>query len=92
MSQLRLHQPARYRLVVGGHVGDGERLLRGNTLTCRHSYTATGWPLTTFEGILPDQAALHGVLAHIRDWGLPLYLVQCLEDGSPTPQQQGNCI
>ena len=87
MSQLRLHQPARYRLVVGGHVGDGQTTLWSHTLTCRHSHTADGSPLTIMEGSLPDQTALHGILAHIRDWGLPLYLVQWLEDGSPSNQQ-----
>ena len=92
MSQLGLHQPASYRLVVGGHVGDGETTLWSHTLTCHHSHTVTGRPLTTMEGSLPDQAALHGILAHIRDWGLPLYLVQCLEHGSPAIEQQENCI
>ena len=86
MSQLHLHQPASYQFVVGGHVGDDETSLWSYTLICHHSYTAAGRPLTTMDGRLPDQAALHSILAHIRDWGLTLYLVQCVEDGSPSKQ------
>jgi len=33
-----------------------------------------GTPVTTFSGPLVDQAALHGVLARIRDMNLPLIL------------------
>jgi hypothetical protein len=32
--------------------------------------------ITTLSGAVADQAALHGVLARIRDLGLPLLLVQ----------------
>ena len=34
-----------------------------------------GTPITTFKGELVDQAALHGVLAKIRDMNLPLISV-----------------
>ena len=38
-----------------------------------------GWAITTLSGAVADQAALHGVLARIRDLGLPLLSVECLE-------------
>ena len=34
---------------------------------------------TTLSGPIVDQAALHGLLMHIRDLGLPLLLVQLIE-------------
>jgi len=41
---------------------------------------ADGLAITTLSGPVADQAALHGVLARIRDLGLPLLLVQHLEN------------
>ena len=35
--------------------------------------------ITTLTGSVADQAALHGLLARIRDLGLPLLAVQHLE-------------
>lgn len=78
MTRLSLHQPAKYRLVVGSHVY-GENVAWQSNLTLRHSYTTTGVPITTMEGTLPDQAALHGLLIKIRDLGLPLIAVNCLD-------------
>jgi hypothetical protein len=39
---------------------------------------------TLLVGLVADQAALHGLLAKIRDLGLPLLLVRRVEDDSST--------
>jgi hypothetical protein len=39
---------------------------------------------TLIEGPIIDQAALHGMLNHIRDLGLPLLAVDRLEAGTET--------
>jgi hypothetical protein len=44
------------------------------------TYDDTGHTIMT--GVLPDQAALHGVLAKIRDMGLPLISVTRLPSTS----------
>lgn len=33
---------------------------------------------TILEGPVPDQGALHGLLARIRDLGLPIHSIMCL--------------
>jgi len=38
---------------------------------------------TLMIGLVVDQAALHGLLAKIRDLGLPLLSVQCVEEAKP---------
>ena len=78
MTKVSLSQAARYRLVLGSHV-DGQNAAWHPNLTLYHSYTRTGVPITTLEGTLPDQAALHGLLTKIRDLGLPLIAVNCLD-------------
>jgi hypothetical protein len=40
---------------------------------------------TVMRGHLPDQSALHGVLARIRDLGLTLISVETLSDDNPKP-------
>jgi hypothetical protein len=67
-SALRLSDPALYELRVQGcldeHWGDW---FKGMALTRDEAQNTT-----TLTGTLPDQAALHGILARIRDLGLPL--------------------
>ncbi|MEZ4620178.1 MAG: hypothetical protein R2867_32375 [Caldilineaceae bacterium] len=78
MTSFSLSQSARYRLVLGSHV-DGQNTAWHPNFTLHHSYMRTGVPITTLEGTLPDQAALHGLLTKIRDLGLPLIAVNCLD-------------
>jgi hypothetical protein len=39
------------------------------------------------SGVLPDQAAFFGVLAHIRDLGLRVVALNCIEDNADLPVQ-----
>jgi hypothetical protein len=41
----------------------------------------TGVAITTLSGTVTDQVVLHGILSRIRDLGLPLLRVQCVERG-----------
>ena len=41
--------------------------------------TAQSHDETLLTGPVTDQAALHGLLAKLRDLGLPILLVKCLE-------------
>lgn len=42
---------------------------------------------TIIEGLVIDQAALHGMLNHIRDLGLPLMAVDRVEPGEDVDQE-----
>lgn len=60
-----------YEIRVDGHQGDSwSPWLRG--MTIRHQESGQ----TILTGPLPDEPALHGVLAKIRDLGLPLVEVR----------------
>jgi hypothetical protein len=67
-SNLSLSQPAIYQIRVQGCLEDRwAGWFEGMTLD-RDDAGHT----TTLTGAVPDQAALHGLLARIRDLGLPL--------------------
>ncbi len=75
--------PEFYEIKVKGH------------LDARWSEWFTGMKLTQLEGdgtlisgVLPDQAALHGLLARIRD--LNLVLISISSEGQSTPDQQNH--
>jgi hypothetical protein len=63
--------PVFYKIRVKGHIGDSwSSWFEG--LALRHEESGE----TVLSGPLPDEAALHGVLAKIRDLGLPLVEVR----------------
>jgi hypothetical protein len=66
-------EPARYEIRVDGVLGDQWADWLGGL-----QMEITGGQ-TTITGVLPDQPALHGVLARIRDLGLCLISVRRLD-------------
>jgi hypothetical protein len=77
-SELSLSQPAVYQICVQGCLGDHWAGWFEGMALDRDCAGQT----TTLTGIVPDQAALHGLLARIRDLGLPFRLVnRIMADG-----------
>jgi hypothetical protein len=78
LRHIRLDQPAHYEIRVHGHLredwaesfGDMEIdvLQPGGDLV-----------VTRLTGLVPDQPALYGILDHLRDLGLVLLLVRCID-------------
>jgi hypothetical protein len=62
-----VHTLAFYEIRVKGHIG-GSWSSWFEGLSVYHEVSGE----TVLSGTLPDEAALHGVLAKIRDLGLPL--------------------
>ena len=81
-SWLNPGQPAIYRIVVRGELtedwsswfNDGRRVW-ATAVTVEHG-------TTTVTGIVADQPALYGLLAKVRDLGLPLVSVTQVRDES----------
>jgi hypothetical protein len=72
--RLTLYQPARYQVQVVGHL-DNKRAAWFESLDLIVEYGEDGTPITTMTIEVLDQAMLHGLLAQIRDLGLPLLAV-----------------
>ena len=64
------HDPARYEVRVQGHLD-----VRWATQLDGMSLTTDDDGTTVMQGPVVDQAALHGLLAKLRDIGLPLVSV-----------------
>ena len=72
--QLRLEQSTMYQIKVQGRL-DNSWSAWFDDMTITVEKLDDGLSITTLKGRVMDQAALHGVLARIRDLGLPLLLV-----------------
>ena len=63
--------PACFRITVRGHLGSAEASWFEG-LEVSSEYEADGTPVSVIFGEVLDQSMLHGLLARIRDLGLPL--------------------
>lgn|GEM_PF-1458724 len=82
---LRLDQPAAYRIIFQGRVeANWSDWLQDLSVQARPG-TPESPAVTTLTGTIADQAALFGLLARLRDLGLPLLLVQHLGAGLAVP-------
>ena len=78
MNQLSLSGRGEYEIKVKGHL-DEQWSSWFEDLTITTGFNEDGTPITTFTGPIVDQAALHGVLARIRDIHMPLISVSPVE-------------
>ena len=69
-------QPLTYQIKIRGHLSpQWSGWFEGLSITLENKGD------TLLTGPVADQAALHGLLRRIRDLGLPLLLVSCVEAG-----------
>lgn len=62
-----------YKIQVKGHLdARWNELFEGMTVACHDN-------VTTISGVVLDQAALHGLLARIRDYGLVLIAIDRID-------------
>ena len=78
MNQLSLSGRGEYEIKVKGHL-DEQWSPWFEDLTITTGFNDDGTPITTFTGPIVDQAALHGVLAKIRNINMPLISVTPIE-------------
>lgn len=81
MNQANYSGSGAYVIKVKGHLDERSRYWFEG-LDMETGFDDEERPITTFSGLLADQAALHGVLAKIRDMNLPLISVSQAEQDS----------
>lgn len=75
MTAAPKHEVAtRYEIRIGGHLGQHWSAWFGDLELTRESDGTT-----KLAGLVPDQAALHGLLAKVRDLGVVLISVESLD-------------
>ena len=72
------HEAGRYEIRLKGHL-DARWAAWFDGLRLTHQGDGT----TVIEGRVADQTALHGLLQKVRDTGLPLVSVTCVEIDQP---------
>ena len=80
-------QPLVYQIRILGHLGQQWMdWFEGLTITLEDNGE------TLLTGAVVDQAALHGLLKKLRDFGLPLLSVNPVEPGLPTGSPFGDSV
>jgi hypothetical protein len=74
---ISLHQPVEYLIELQGRL-DSKWSASFDGMMMTTQPTSGGFRITILRGMVADQSALHGILNHIRDLGLPLLKVECL--------------
>ena len=72
---IRVDQPGIYQIKIQGRLSEGATR-RFDEMAITVETNDIGIPITTLTGQITDQAALHGIVARIRDLGLPLILME----------------
>ncbi len=74
-TAIHFDQPLVYQIRLRGHLGlQWTGWFEGMSITLEENGD------TVLTGPVADQAALHGLLRRVRDLGLPLLLVACVEE------------
>lgn len=77
-QRLRLDQSATYQIKVQGRLDESwSAWFDDMVITVESGDDRTA--VTALTGTVADQVALHGLLSRVRDLGLPLLLVQCIQ-------------
>ena len=77
-QKLTLDCPAVYQIEVQGYL-DESRSDWFDDMAIVPQVDAQGASITRLTGRIIDQAALHGLLLKLYDLGMPLLLVNCIE-------------
>ena len=70
---------AKYEILVSGHL-DRRWSDWFEGLDVIKAFSRNGSPITILSGPIGDQAALHGILARVRDIGIPIISVNRIDE------------
>ena len=73
-----LPNETRYEIRVGGHLGQ-RWTAWFEEMEITKAFDQNGFPITNLTGTIVDQSELHGILAKIRDIGIPIISVNRID-------------